>query len=430
MYRIPFSNDSLKFELPANIRATCLTSRPIEPLADVEGAIAKALAAPINSPPLRKMAKRGDTACIVFTDITRDSPDHLLVPALLAELQTAGVRDEDITLVCGTGLHRPSTRKEKVIKLGKAVIDRYRVVDHEPLNRDRLTDLGVTESGVPLSVNRLAYEADMVFSTGTVEPHQFAGYSGGPKTLAIGAAGEPTIAHTHNPQMIDDQGTRLGKIDGNLFHEAITEAARRAGLRFILNVVQDEQRRAIAILAGEPELTFKELVKAAGRLYEIPIPQQYDVVVAGVGFPKDINMYQASRAASQLFFAPCCPVKKGGVFIVPAPTPEGAGSGVGERRFLEKMRNAVNMSSLLAELRSTGYLPGIQRAFVIAKVLEKAHIIVVGTETPEVVRQLRMIPAADMDEAFHIAISKIGRKDLDALIVPKALLTLPVGCQG
>ncbi len=430
MHRIPFSKDYLDFDLPANMRTSYLTSRSVEPLVDVEGAIAEALADPINSQPLREMAKPGDTACIVFTDITRESPDHLLVPALLAELQTAGVHDEDITLLCGTGLHRPSTQKEKIIKLGHKVVDRYQVVDHEPFNLAGIKELGITESGIPLSVNRIAYEADLLIATGIVEPHQYAGYSGGPKTLAIGAAGEPMIAHTHGPQMVDHPGTRLGNIEGNLFHRTITEAARRAGLSFIINVVLDDHKRPVAILAGEPEATFGELVRSARQLYEVPINQQYDLVVAGVGFPKDLNLYQASRAASQLFFAPFCAVKEGGVIIVPAPTPEGAGHGVGEQRFLETMKRAGDMVSLLDELRRTGYPPGAQRAFIMAKVLEKTHVIMVGTKTPDVVRQLHMIPAANMDEAFQIAVSKIGRKDLEVLIVPQALLTLPVGKNG
>lgn len=430
MHRIPFSKDYLDFDLPANMRTSYLTSRSVEPLVDVEGAIAAALADPINSQPLREMAKPGDTACIVFTDITRESPDHLLVPALLAELQTAGVHDEDITLLCGTGLHRPSTQKEKIIKLGHKVVDRYQVVDHEPFNLAGIKELGITESGIPVSVNRIAYEADLLIATGIVEPHLYAGYSGGPKTSAIGAAGEPMIAHTHGPQMVDHPGTRLGNIEGNLFHRTITEAARRAGLSFIINVILDDHKRPVAILAGEPEATFGELVRSARQLYEVPINQQYDLVVAGVGFPKDLNLYQASRAASQLFFAPFCAVKEGGVFIVPAPTPEGAGHGVGEQRFLETMKRAGDMVSLLDELRRTGYPPGAQRAFIMAKVLEKTHVIMVGTKTPDVVRQLHMIPAANMDEAFQIAVSKIGRKDLEVLIVPQALLILPVGKNG
>ena len=165
MYRIPFSKTYLDFELPANMRGTYAASPSVEPLADAREAIAKGLADPIDSPPLRKLAKQGDTVCIVFTDITRDTPEHLLVPALLAELQAAGVRDQDITLLCGTGLHRPSTRQEKVIKLGQAIVDRYRVVDHEPFNPAGLEDLGITESGIPLSVNRLAYQADMLIAT-------------------------------------------------------------------------------------------------------------------------------------------------------------------------------------------------------------------------------------------------------------------------
>jgi nickel-dependent lactate racemase len=148
--------------------------------------------------------------------------------------------------------------------------------------------------------------------------------------------------------------------------------------------------------------------------------------VAGVGFPKDENIYQASRAASYLFFAPTSVVKEGGVLIVPAPTPEGAGNGVGEQRFLEEMRGATHMPSLLEDLRRTGYPPGAQRAFVMAKVMEKTHVIIVGSKTPDLVRQVHMIPAEHMDQAFRIATEKMGRDDLDVLIVPHALMTLPI----
>jgi nickel-dependent lactate racemase len=425
-YRVPFGKRQLAFELPPSMRGTVVASKPAEPLVNVEEVVGEALANPVNSPPLRELAKPNDTVCIVFTDITRASPDHLFVPSILAELETVGLPDNHITLLCGTGMHRPSTTQEKVIKLGKAIVDRYNIMDNEPQNERALVDLGTTEGGILLSVNRIVYEADLVVATGIVEPHQYAGYSGGPKTVAIGAAGESMIAFTHGPDMVDHSDTRLGKIEGNPFHEAITEAARRAGLRFILNVVQDDQKRPIAILAGEPEATFIKLVKIARELYEVPIPRQYDVAVAGVCFPKDANIYQASRAASYLFFAPTCVVKEGGVLIVPARTPEGAGNGVGEQRFLEKMRGATDMSSLLGELRRTGYPPGAQRAFVMAKVLEKTHVIIVGSETPDLVHQMHMIPAQDMDEAFDIATKKVGRDDLEVLIVPHALMTLPI----
>lgn len=425
MYRVPCDKGELTFELPPSWRGTVVESRSAPAIEDVMAAVAAAVANPTNSPPLRDLARSGDKVCIVFTDITRASPDHLLVMPVLEELEAAGVRDEDITLLCGIGLHRPSTPEEKVAKLGQQVVDRYRVIDGEPLNADALVDLGTTESGIPLSVNRIAYEADLLIATGIVEPHQYAGYSGGRKTLAVGAAGEAMIAYTHGPQMADDPGTRLGRIEGNPFHAAITEAARRAGLRFIVNVVQDDQKRVVYVRAGEPEAAFQDLVAFAKTLYEVPIPQQYDVAVAGVGFPKDANLYQASRAASYLFFAPVPVVKPGGFLIVPAPCGEGAGDGVGEQRFLKAMQDAPDVQFILEDARQHGYPPGQQRAFVMAKVLEQNKVIIVGAEDPELIRSAKFLAAPTMEAAFDMVREELG-DDLDALVVPHALLTLPI----
>ncbi len=425
MYTVPYGKATLTFELPKGMKGTLVESKRVPPIEDVEKVVADAVSNPVNSPRLRELAKPGDTVCIAFTDITRASPDYLLVPPLLAELETAGVREKDIILLCGIGMHRPSTPEEKIAKLGQAVVDRYRVVDSEPQNPEALIDLGVTESGIPLSVNRIAYEVDLLVATGIVEPHQYAGYSGGRKTLAVGAAGEKMIAYTHGPHMVDHPGTRLGRIEGNPFHEAVTEAARRAGLKFIVNVVLDDEKRVVAVRAGEAEAAFMELVAFARCIYEVSIPHQYDVAVGGVGFPKDANLYQTSRAASYLHFAPTPVVKLGGFYILPARCEEGAGEGVGEQRFLEKLREATDMTSLLEELRRTGYPPGAQRAFIMAKVMEECGVIIVGSECPDIVRQAKMIPAADMEEAFHIVTKRLG-PNLDVLIVPHALLTLPI----
>ncbi len=425
IYRVPYDRTYLEFTLPPGMRGTVVQSKKAPPLTDVQGAIAEALTHPIGTPPLREMARPGDRVCIVFTDITRASPDHLLVPAILAELAAAGVREEDITLLCGVGMHRPSTPEEKIAKLGADVVARYRVIDNEPRNPKALVDLGVTPNGVPVWVHRAAVEADLLIATGLVEPHQYAGYSGGRKTVAVGAAGEPLIAHTHGPAFIDHPGTRLGRIEGNPFHEAITEAARRAGLRFILNVVLDDEKRILKVAAGEPDAAFRELVAFARTVYEVEIPHQYDVAIGGVGYPKDTNLYQASRAASYLFFAPTPVVKPGGFLIVPARCEEGAGEGVGEQRFLAAMRDAPSVRAILEDARAHGYPPGQQRAFVMAKVLEQARVVIVGSEHPEVVEACKMIPAATMEEALALATRELG-PELDVLIVPHALLTLPV----
>jgi nickel-dependent lactate racemase len=425
MYTLPYGKGIIQFSLPSGMRVTQAVSKPIRPIVDKQPAVAEALAHPVGSPRLKEMAHPGIRVCIVFTDITRSCPDDLLVPPILAELKTAGVRNEDITLLCGIGMHRASTREEKVEKLGADIVSGYRVIDHEPQNPAALVDLGKTAHGVPVSVHRSVMEADLVIATGIVEPHQYGGYSGGRKTLAVGAAGEELIAYSHGPAFVDHPGTRLGRIEGNPFHEAITEAARRAGLRFILNVVLDDDGRLLRVTAGEPEAAFRDLVAFARSVYEVPIPRQYDIAIGGVGSPKDCNLYQASRAPSYLFFAPTCVLRPGGYFIIPARCEEGAGSGVGEQRFLSAMRDAPDVAYILEDARRNGYPPGQQRAFVMAKVLEKTHVIIVGSECPDVVAACKMIPAATMEDAVEIATAALGTPS-DVLVVPHAMLTLPV----
>jgi nickel-dependent lactate racemase len=262
-------------------------------------------------------------------------------------------------------------------------------------------------------------------ATGIVEPHQYAGYSGGGKTLAVGAAGEALIAHTHGPAFVDNPDTRLGRIEGNPFQAAVIEAARRAGLRFILNVVLDDNQRILRVAAGHPELAFQELVTFARSIYEVPIHSQYDIAIGGVGFPKDSNLYQTSRAPSYLFFAPTSVVRPGGFLIIPARCEDGAGDGVGERRFLAAMREAPSIQFILEEARRNGYPPGQQRAFVMAKVLEKAHVMIVGSECPDLVAACKMTPVATMEQALDTAANELG-PSCNVLIVPHALLTLPI----
>ncbi len=424
-YEIPYGRSTIAFNLAPGMRGELVASKRVPPLRYVESAVEEALSHPIDSPRVRELASRGDQVCIVFTDITRASPDHLLVPGLLRELEFAGVRDEDITLLCGIGMHRPSTHEEKVVKLGLDVVERYHVIDNEPQNEEALVDLGMTRGGVPVSAHKAAVNADLLLATGLVEPHQYAGYSGGRKTVAVGAAGEPLVAHTHGPAFVDHPDTRLGRIEGNPFHQAITEAADRAGLDFILNVVLDDESRVVCVKAGEPVETHRQLVEFARSIYEVPIRHQYDVAIAGVGYPKDANLYQASRAASYLFFAPTPVVKPGGYIIVPAPCEEGAGEGVGEQRFFDAMRDAPDVQAILCDAREHGYPPGEQRAFVMAKVLENVNVVIVGSVCPEAVAACKMKSAETVEEGLALAARDLGQ-DLEVIIVPHALLTLPV----
>jgi len=425
-YTVPYGKSELAFRLPAGFgEATVVEHATLAPLTDVHSSIRSAMEDPAGSVRLKEMAHKGDTICIVVTDATRPCPDHLLVPPLLEELHEAGVAREDVTILVGVGMHRPSTEEEKRQKLGADVLREYDVQDSDPLDPDKLLDLGFTSNGVPAVVNRLACEADLLIATGVVEPHLYAGYSGGRKTVAIGAGGERTIEVTHGPSMLDQPGTRLGRIEGNPFHQAVTEIADKAGLRFILNVVLDDGGSVVSLAAGEPDLAFRQLVHSAKSYYEVGIHRQFDVVIGGVGHPKDVNLYQASRVPTYLFFAPTPVARQGGTMIIPAPGQEGVGQGLGEKRFHEIMKSAASPTEILEAARKDGYPAGGQRAFVLAKVLEACEVVVVGCEHPALVEELMMIPAQDMAEALQYVERKHGRQT-DVLLVAHALHTLPV----
>jgi nickel-dependent lactate racemase len=243
--------------------------------------------------------------------------------------------------------------------------------------------------------------------------------------MGIGAAGEALIAQTHGPAFVDHPGTRLGRIEGNPFHEVVTEVAHRAGLDFILNVVLDGEKRILNVASGDPDKAFQELVAFARSVYEVPIPHQYDITIGGVGYPKDSNLYQASRAPTYLFFAPTPVVKPGGFFIIPARCEDGAGTGVGEQRFLRAMQGAPDVKYILDDARRNGYPPGGQRAFVLAKALDRTRIVIVGSEYPDLVADCKMIPAETMQDALALAEGSLGQSS-EVLIVPHAMLTLPV----
>lgn len=425
-YAVPYGKGEMSFRLPAGFKgATVVEHAALPPLNHVLSNIRSLLEDPTGSAPLRELAGPGDRVCIVVTDVTRPCPDHLLVPPILEELEEAGVAREDITVLVGVGMHRPSTDEEKRSKLGADVLKQYEVQDSDPLDSDKLVDMGLTSNGVPAVVSKVACEADLLIATGVVEPHLYAGYSGGRKTVAIGAGGERTIEVTHSPEMLDQPGTRLGRIDRNPFHQAVTRIARMAGLRFILNVVLDDRDRIVSLGAGDPERAFQQLVEVARGFYEARIPHQFDVVIGGVGYPKDVNLYQASRVPTYLFFGPRPVVGEGGTIIIAAPCHEGVGQGLGEKRFHGIMKSARRPTEIVEAAREGGYPAGGQRAFVLAKVLERCEVVVVGCEHPRLVGEVMMTPAEDMGEALRYVERKHG-KGVHVLIVPHALHTLPV----
>ena len=424
-YTLPFGEETLSFDLPEGMTAQTATTARSASLRNPATAVEAALDSPLGSPTLARLVAsiNPKTVYIAFTDATRACPDQLLVSAILARLSAAGIPDKAITLLCAVGLHRPSTEAEKRAKLGQAIVERYRVIDHEARQARHIIHLGQTQDGIPLSVNKHAYEADLLIATGLVEPHQYAGYSGGAKTVTIGCGGEETIAFTHSPAMLDQPGVRLGRIEENPFQAAVRQGAQQAGLQFVLNVVQDETHNLLQVAAGAPAAVHDHLTAFGRQVFEAPLSQQYDVAITGVGAPKDVNLYQASRAITYLQLTATPAVRPGGILILPAPCPEGAGEGVGEQRFLAALRAAPDIETMLNDMRQHGYPPGAQRAFVLGQALADIEVIVVGANHPQIVRDCKMTPAETMAEALALTQQKLGRQ-LKVLVVPHALQTL------
>src|SRR5438552_3948961 len=435
MLRVPYGHDELEFMVQPWFDVDVVESAAAAPVGDLAAATRTSLARPLGSKRLRDLAaeavraagSRLPRAVIAVTDLTRACPDDILVPPLLDELNAGGVADADITVLVAVGLHRATTDAEKVEKLGSAVTARVRVADSNGRDPAMWVDLGaIPPYGVPGSTQRIVKDADLVIATGIVEPHQYAGYSGGRKTVAIGCCGEPVITATHGMRFREDPGVRLSRIDGNPCHETVREIARRAGLRFCLNVVTDDHERVVAVAAGDPDAVLADLVAKAAAIYTRPIARQYDIVIAGVGHPKDVNLYQASRAATYLRFAPTPVVREGGAIIIPARLEEGAGEGAGEQRFLAALERAPSPASVVEEARRH-FSGGEQRAVMVALTLQWCQIIVAASEAPEVVRLAKLRAAVDVEEALDLAYEHIGRPArASVLLVPRALHTLPV----
>ncbi len=374
---------------------------------DVRAAADRALDDP-HGPPLADVVDPDDTVAVVVTDVTRATPDGCLLDALFARLP-GPVGPDRVTVVLGLGLHRPMTDAEMREGLG----DHARLAEnHDP---DAAREVGAVD-GVPVLLNEAVADADAVLATGMVEPHQYAGFSGGAKTVVVGAGGEPVIRHTHGPDMLSRDGVRLGRVEGNPFRDAVDRAGDVAGPAFCINVTKGPSGM-LGVAAGRPRGVVRDLATTARDALSVGVEGTYDAVLAGVGSPKDANLYQTTRAFTYLVLGDHNPVRTGGRVVVPARLTEGAGEGRGERRFHSRLRGAESAAALYDELRA-GYEPGAQRAFVVARALRDHDLFVTDSTHPAVVEECLMTAAGGVADAVE--------PGSDVLAVPDALNTLVV----
>jgi nickel-dependent lactate racemase len=360
-----------------------------------------------HGPRLSELADPDDLVCIVVTDATRATPDGVLLDALHDELGRAGIPRAQVRVLVGLGLHRPMTNAELRESLGEHA---DRAVNHDA---DEAVPVGEVDD-VPIEVHPTVAHADLVVSTGMVEPHQYAGFSGGAKTAAIGAGGEPLIRYTHGPGMLGRAGVRLGRVDDNPFRAAVDRAGDVLGLDFCVNVTHGPAG-ILDAAAGRPRAVVEDLAASARDARSVAVDGGYDAVLAGVGAPKDANLYQTTRAFTYVTLGARNPLEEGGRVVVPAALPEGAGEGTGEQRFYERLSAASDADSLYESMRE-GYEPGAQRAFVVARALREHDCYVTDSTAPGIVEDCLL----DARDSVPDAVEPGSR----VLLVPDALNTL------
>ncbi len=338
---LPSDRDLVEVDLPDS--AVVISPKPTQALANPEAAVLQAIQKPVNDVALRNRVHPGQQIAIVVSDITRPVPNKIILPPVFAELNAAGIKDSDITIVVGTGLHRPNTIEELEWMLGSETVERYRIIQHEARDPRTLVEVGRTSTGVPAALCRAYVEADFRIVTGFVEPHLFAGYSGGPKGVMPGVAGAELIMHNHGFRHLSNPRARWCVTEGNPIFEQLTEVTSFCPPEFLLNVTLDAKRQLTGVFAGEPNAAHKEAISQAERQYLFEIPDPFDVVVVtNMGYPADTTLYQCIKGVSVAAEA----VRDGGSIILVA----GCEEGLGGSEYVSLLTGGESPSALLAEI--------------------------------------------------------------------------------
>ena len=315
--RLAFGDHGLPVDLPDHAHVVAPTPQPAA--ADPRARLRAALRTPVAGPPLRERVKRGQTVAISACDITRPQPRHLMIPALLEELD--GIVDlDDVVVLVATGTHRANTDAELRAMFGDAVVDAVRIVNHDARARDTVTWCGRFGADVPVWLHREWCAADVRITTGFVEPHFFAGFSGGPKLVAPGLAALETVLVLHDAARIGHPNARWGVTTGNPVHDDVRAIAAATGVTFALDVVLDENKAIVEAFGGDLDAEHTAACASARTAAMQPVDRPFDVVVTtGSGYPLDQNLYQAVKGMSAAYQI----VRPGGAIICAAECRDG-----------------------------------------------------------------------------------------------------------
>jgi len=412
---LAYGSGHLPIEVPDD-RTTVIEPAHIDGLADEKTAVTSALQNPIGSQALLERISTDTKICIAFTDITRATPNDRIIPWLLEHLGGPG---DNITLLNQLGTHRPNTRDELETLLTPEVVANYRVLNHEPENPEALVQVGTTADGTPALLNRHIVEADLRIVTGFIEPHFFAGFSGGVKGIMPGCAGLETVMSNHGAKNIGDPRATFGVTDGNPLWEELRDIALKTGPSFLLNVTLNEQRDITNVFAGDIIEAHKTGCVFVKKSAMQPVEQPFDIVVTtNSGYPLDLNLYQGVKGMS----AGARVLKEGGTLILAAECREGVPGG---SPLDELLRSADSIEEILAMLSTPGFVrPEQWQAQIQALVQRRAEVLVRCELDDATLRACHLTPCADISAEVAKRLAKLG-PDSRLAVLPQGPLTIP-----
>ena len=399
--RLDYGSDGLDVELPDE-RVTVIEPLFHEAVSDPHAALIRALRAPVGRPPLREIVKPGQKIAISVCDITRAQPRAEMLRALFEEIP--GLRAEDVTILIATGTHRTNTPAELERMLGGDILRCYTVVNHDSRDQSSLAHVGQTRTGVPVYLNRTWLAADVRITTGFVEPHFFAGFSGGPKMVAPGLAGLQTVMVLHNAQRIGHPDATWGKIEGNPVQDDVREIARMTGVTFTLDVTLNRDQQITATFAGE--LFAEHALACAASKADVmrPVDAPFDVVLTtNSGYPLDQNLYQAVKGMS----AAAKVVKPGGTIVCAAECRDGLPA---HGSYGEVLASRPTPEALLEMIYTPGYaVADAWQVQIQAQIQTKAKVLVKnGFMSHEAIRAAHFEPLDDVSSGVCDALRAAG----------------------
>jgi nickel-dependent lactate racemase len=387
--------------------------KPAVPDARVE--VERVLKEPIGSNRLSEIVKPEHRVAIVVDDATRSAPSRLLVLPILDELNSAGVKDEQVTVIFGCGTHRAVTSEEAVRLLGEDVLNRVKTISHDCRAQDLVYAGATQKHGNKVYLNRVFAEADVKILTGDIGFHYYAGYGGGRKSILPAVSGEETIKHNH--AMILDSNAKTGVLDGNPVHEDMVEAAKLARVDFVLNVVTNSKGEIVKAFAGDLEQVFYEGVKLVDEMYRVSVDRRADVViVSSGGSPADVNLFQAYKGVDSALEV----VKRGGVIVLVAECPEGHGNQV----FYDWMVKFSDLKAVEREIKRNFVLGG-HKAYYLLRALQNHQIILVSSMPDYYATNIFKVKTARaVNDALNEAFKVVG-KSAKVWVMPCGNFTHP-----